>query len=125
MTQIKDTADQIATDLDIDRDAALILATTYAAQCGYDAPEGGQFPDLEVTDEDAEFIAEAARHGANSAPNIKLCDIADAARAIDQAVADRDALIRSAIADGISVIAIGQAAGLHRNRIYQIRDGIR
>ncbi|MEV0357077.1 hypothetical protein AB0H71_13550 [Nocardia sp. NPDC050697] len=125
MTQIKDLADQIATDLDIDRDAALTIATTYAAQCGYDVPEGGQAPDVEVSNEDAEFIAEAARRGAETYTPAVLDEIADAARAIDQAVTDRDALIRRAIDDGVSVIKIGEAAGLHRNRIYQIRDGVR
>ncbi|MEU4154715.1 hypothetical protein [Streptomyces antimycoticus] len=54
-----------------------------------------------------------------------LSRIAVAASRIGQAEEARDEAIRKALAAGHSVIAIANAAGLSRARIYQIRDGRR
>src|SRR5690606_1658914 len=58
-----------------------------------------------------------------------LREIADAARAeraarerADAAAHERDELIRRALAAGVRVAEIVQVTGLHRQRIYQIRD---
>lgn len=126
MTQIADLATRIAADTDIDRDAALTLATTYAVQCGYtDLPEGGQAPDAEVTDEDAEFILEAAGVAVDTAEPTILDQVEEAARTIIDATTRRDELIRKAVAEGVSVTRIAEAASLSRERVYQIRDGRR
>lgn len=44
---------------------------------------------------------------------------------LDRANAARDDAIRAAIERGARVVDLVQATGLHRNRIYQIRDGVR
>lgn len=125
MPTIADVADQIAEKFDVDRDAALTLATTYAAQLDYDAAEGGQYPNLEVSDEDAQVILESAAAAyADDAPAV-LDDITAIAIQIPQLEADRDSLIRRAIADGVRVQDIAEAAGLSRARVYQIRDRTR
>lgn len=54
-----------------------------------------------------------------------LSRVAVAASRIGQAEEARDEAIRKALAAGHSVIAIANAAGLSRARIYQIRDGRR
>lgn len=54
-----------------------------------------------------------------------LEDIADAVRSVHYYEEERDALIRSAVADRVPVTAIAEKAGLSRARIYQIRDGRR
>lgn len=126
MTQIADLATRIAADTDIDRDAALTLATTYAVQCGYTIlPEGGQAPDAVVSDEDAAFILEAAGVAVEAAEPTILDQVDSAARTITDAIDQRDSLIRKAVAEGVSVTRIAQAAGLSRERVYQIRDGRR
>ncbi|OBB38722.1 hypothetical protein [Nocardia sp. 852002-51244_SCH5132740] len=122
MTTISEIADSITERTDIDRDAALTLATTYAAQCGYQVPEGGQAPDAEIGTEDAEFIIEAAGAGADSATPSLLDEIAEAAASIETATDRRDNAIRKAIRDGQPVVQIAKAARLSRERIYQIRD---
>ncbi|MBF6584448.1 hypothetical protein IU414_06700 [Nocardia farcinica] len=123
MTQIADLARQITDRTDIDYDAALTLATTYAVQCGYtDLPEGGQAPHAEVSAEDAAFILEAAGVAAEIEPPTLLDEIADAAAAIKTASARRDEAIRKAITNGVAVSKIAEAAELSRERVYQIRD---
>ncbi len=52
-------------------------------------------------------------------------DAGSAKAALDGAVERRDRLIREAIAAGVSVALIEDASGLHRQRIYQIRDSRR
>ncbi|MFE3229361.1 hypothetical protein [Nocardia sp. NPDC059228] len=121
-TTIATVADSITDRTDMDLDAALTLATTYAAQCGYDVPEGGQAPDAEISEDDAEFILESARVATESAAPSILDDIATAADAIEASIDQRDALIRRAIADGVPRTHIAKAARLSRERIYQIRD---
>ncbi|MBD8056435.1 hypothetical protein ICV35_22545 [Rhodococcus ruber] len=123
MPTIADVAHQLADRLDIEYDAAVTLATTYAAQLGCDTFEGGQDPDLEITDADAEHILSAAEAGEETTVESILDDIAHAARAIDTAIDDRNDLIRKAIREGVSRTKIAEAAGLSRERIYQIRDG--
>lgn len=122
-TQISDLATTIAFNLDIDHDAALTLATTYAVQCGYtDLPEGGQAPHAEVDDDDAAFILECAGVATGTDTAAILDEIEEASRAIDQAISRRDELIRKAITNAVPVIQIAKAATLSRERVYQIRD---
>ena len=45
-----------------------------------------------------------------------------ARRALDIAEAERDDAIREALANGATVATVAAATGLHRQRIYQIRD---
>lgn len=123
MPSLSTVADHLSDKLGIDRDAALTLATTYAAQLDHPTVEGGQDPDLEVTDEDAHHIIGAAAAAMETqAPSI-LDDITDAAQAIASAIENRDDLIRRAIANGVPRTHIARAASLSRERIYQIRDG--
>jgi hypothetical protein len=46
-------------------------------------------------------------------------------RRTDAAETKLHGLIRDALADGISATSIAEAAGLSRQRVYQIRDGRR
>lgn len=48
--------------------------------------------------------------------------IAEHQRLADEWMRRRDELIRSAIREGVRVSAIADAAGLDRQRVYQIRD---
>ncbi|OBA51628.1 hypothetical protein A5789_27210 [Nocardia sp. 852002-51101_SCH5132738] len=124
--QIRDVAEQITATADIDSGPALTIATTYAAQLGYrDAYEGGQEPDVEVSEEHAEFIVESAKRSAILNTLEDLDVIADAMERMDSALDDRDAAIRRAIRKGVPVREIAAAARLSRERIYQIRDGRR
>lgn len=59
-TKLADTARDIAAALSMTQDGALTLATTYAAQLGYPAPEAGQAPELVVSAEDDQHIVRAA-----------------------------------------------------------------
>lgn len=125
-TQISALAQRIADSTDTEYDSALTLATAYAVQCGYtDLPEGGQAPDAEVSDADADFILEAAGVAVEAAAPTVLDDIAAAARGIEEAIEHRDTLIRQAFDAGVPKTHIAKAAGLSRERIYQIRDGRR
>lgn len=49
----------------------------------------------------------------------------DAEQAAEGARAERDDAIRAALAAGVSVAAVTRATGLHRQRVYQIKDGRR
>ncbi|MBF6315066.1 hypothetical protein [Nocardia farcinica] len=75
-----------------------------------------------MSDEDAEFILEAAGVAAEIEPPTLLDEIADAAAAIKTASARRDEAIRKAITNGVAVSKIAEAAELSRERVYQIRD---
>lgn len=63
MTTIADAARKISTELELEPDAALTLATTYAIQLGVDTgtQEGGQAPHVEISDTDAATIVDVAR----------------------------------------------------------------
>jgi hypothetical protein len=123
MPLISELARQISEATDIDSDPALTLATTYAAQCGYNVPEGGQEPDAAISDEDAWFILQSAKAAAVlDFPTSLIDDIADAVGRIQEAISDRDVAIRKAVRMGVPIRQIAPAAGLSRERIYQIRD---
>ncbi|WNI19919.1 hypothetical protein [Actinacidiphila sp. ITFR-21] len=70
----------------------------------------------------SEVSAEAAP---GSGHELLLQGVEDAARAIDDAVEERDGRIRHAVASRVPVAAIARAAGLTCKRIYQIRDNRR
>ena len=70
-------------------------------------------------------IEEVAAHPAL----IEVSDAADTVRAANEALTAaqvaRDQSVRSALAAGVPVKDLGPAAGLSKERVYQIRDGRR
>ena len=59
--KLADLAAQIYAEHDITFDESLTIATTYAVDLGYHAPDGGTDPDLVVTDHDADLIIDVVR----------------------------------------------------------------
>lgn len=62
----------------------------------------------------------------------QLTAVRDAQRGVDEAMAAlgraaqaREVAVREALAAGVGATEIAQAAGIHRRRVYQIRDGVR
>lgn len=121
---------RISGRLGIDDTAARAALETYAAQV---ADHDGRTIDLDdLTDDDAEFLegAVAAAQRAGDLGDRELDILADtvtaltaAEQAAEAARHDRDQAVRAAISAGARIIDITTITGLHRNRIYQIRDG--
>lgn len=123
---------RISGRLGIDEAAARDALETYAAQV---ADHDGRDIDLDdLTDDDAAFLegAVAAAQRAGDLGDRELDILADTVTALTAAEAaaeaarhDRDQAVRAAISAGARIIDITATTGLHRNRVYQIRDGRR
>ena len=114
----------------VDTDFATEAVETYVAQI--EDVDGREIDRNAITEDDADFIigafASAQRAGDFGAR--ELDDVADAARASDEAetaahdaMADRDRAIRHALAHGARVVDVMAASGVSRPRIDQIRKG--
>lgn len=110
--------------MDIDYAAARDAVDVYAGQL--DAPDG------DLSDENAEHIRQALAAELNVASHAPLDAVINATAnkanaELDAEEADRawrDA-IRAAVSAGERVVEIAEAAGISRDRVYQIRDGRR
>jgi len=122
------TREALAADLaarhDLDETAAVEAVTIYAEQLG--APDG------DLTDTDAEHIdlaLQAHLTHDTGRPLDVITEATEAKRSADETAADADrtwrAAIRNALADGQRVVDVAEAAGISRERVYQIRDGRR
>lgn len=117
---------------DVDTDFAAEVVETYITQI--EAVDGREIDRDGITEDDADFImgAFASAQRAGDFGTRELDDIADAARASDEAetaahaaMADRDRAIRHALAHGARVVDVMAASGVTRARIDQIRKGRR
>lgn len=123
-TTREDLAYQIGDTMDIDYAAARDAVDVYAGQL--DAPDG------DLSDENAEHIRQALAAELNVASHAPLDAVINATAnkanaELDAEEADRawrDA-IRAAVSAGERVVEIAEAAGISRDRVYQIRDGRR
>ena len=134
MTTLTALADALAAEYDIDRAAALDAIETYAGQLQdedlYDT-EAGMLTDAGeavIREQFAADYSDATTPAAQQHDEL-LAGIREAADEIDElqrklseAMHRRDEMIRSAIRKGVRVPAIADAAGLDRQRVYQIRD---
>lgn len=116
-----DLAADIATSRDIDHAAAAEAVTVYAEQLGV-APG-------DLTTDDAEHIRRAIdAHMAHdtSRPLDAVHDATEHLRGLRAAAEEAEgawkAAIRTAVADGQRVVDVAEAAGISRERVYQIRD---
>jgi hypothetical protein len=116
-------AAKMATKHDLDPAAAAEAVTIYAEQLG--APDG------DLSDDDAEHIDLALQAHLVHDTGGPLDDVyaaTEAKRLADEAAADADrewrAAVRTALA-GQRVVDVAEAAGISRERVYQIRDGRR
>lgn len=116
----------------VDGDFAAEAVETYISQA--EEIDGREIDRDKITEDDADFItsafASAQRAGDFGAR--ELDDVADAARASDEAEAAahdamvaRDRAIRHALARGARVVDVMAASGVSRSRIDQIRKGRR
>lgn len=123
---------RISGRLGIDDTAARAALETYVAQV---ADHDGRTIDLDdLSDDGAEFLADevAATQRAGDLGKRELDTLADTVTALDAAEQaagaarhDRDQAVRAAISAGARIVDITAITGLHRNRIYQIRDARR
>ena len=91
----------------------------YVGACDIDTDDDGT-----PLDDQWQILADVL--GAPDPANVsELVDVTAAASRIGKAEAARDKAIRRALDAGHSAIAVANAAGLSRARIYQIRDGRR
>ena len=116
----------------VDTDFAAEAVETYITQI--EDIDGREIDRDAITEDDADFIigAFASAQRAGDFGTHELDDVADAARASDEAeaearaaMADRDRAIRHALARGARVVDVIAAAGVTRSRIDQIRKGTR
>ncbi|HET6914885.1 MAG TPA: hypothetical protein VFH56_02230 [Acidimicrobiales bacterium] len=117
-------AAELAATHDLDETAAAESVALYAEQL--DAPDG------DLTNTDADHIRRALQaalaHDTGAPVDAVYEATAELARLRnDVALAEQDwrAAIRAALADGQRVVDIAEAAGISRERVYQIRDGRR
>lgn len=128
VTPAHDLATQIATRHGVDFDFAAEAVETYLAQL--EEIDGRGIDRDAVAQANADFIAGAfaSAQRAGDFGVRELDDVADAARASDEAeavahdaMAARDRAIRHALARGARVVDVMNAAGVTRARIEQIR----
>lgn len=131
MTLIESTTENIAQAYDIPLDAARKLVQTYTENLT-DDPDC--YVDGDLTEEGAESVSIAIALGAKSDTTMErlLSDLEEVVAELnahegerDEIVGRRDALIRQAMAIPGPREPIVAVTGLHRQRLYQIRDGRR
>lgn len=119
-----DLATRLAARHDIDQAAAAEAVEVYAEQLGA-AP--GDLADTEAEAVDLALQAHLAHDV--GAPLDVVADATGELAALRQATEAAEeawkASIRAAVADGQRVVDIAEAAGISRERVYQIRDGRR
>lgn len=129
-TTAHDIATQIATHRGVDIDFAAEAVETYIAQL--EDTDGREIDRDAIPHYTADFIigAFASAQRVGDLGTRELDDVADAARASDEAEAAahdamvaRDRAIRHALARGARVVDVMAAAGVTRARIEQIRKG--
>jgi hypothetical protein len=115
---------ELAATHDLDEGAAREAVAVYADQLGADPGDLGV--------EDAAHIRRALEvHLAHDVgtPLDAVADATETKRAADEDAADADRVwrdaIRRALTAGQRVVDIAEAAGISRERVYQIRDGRR
>lgn len=127
-----DLANRIATRHGVDIGFALEVVETHITLTKN--VDGLEIDRNDITEDDADFIAGvfASVQRAGDFGVRELDDVADAARASDEAeaaahdaMAARDRAIRHALARGARVVDVMAAAGVTRARIEQIRKGRR
>lgn len=130
VTTANDLATRIAARHGVDVDFAAEAVETYIAQI--EEIDDREIDRDDITEDDADFIAGAfaSAQRAGDFGIRELDDVADAARASDEAeaaahdaMAARDRAIRHALARGTRVVDVMAAAGVTRARIEQIRKG--
>lgn len=112
-----DLAAILAAKHDLDETAAAEAVTVYAEQLG--AAPG------DLSDEEAEHIDLALQAQLAHDTGAPLDRIMAATVARQEAEAEWRASIRAALSDGQRVVDIAEAAGISRERVYQLRDGRR
>lgn len=130
-----DLATRLATQYGIDPVAAATAVDTYAGQI---ADDPDLYNDDVLTEAGADLIAQqfaadydAAAPGAAAHTELRdaitgtVTRINDLTARRDEAISQRDALIRQAVAAGVRIEDIAVDAQLKAARIYQIRDGRR
>ena len=130
VTTAHDLAARISARHGVDFDFAVEAVETYIARM--EDIDATFFSRDDITQDDADFIA-GAFASAKRAGDFgvrELDDVADAARASDEAeaaahdaMAARDRAIRHALARGARVVDVMTASGVSRARIDQIRKG--
>ena len=129
-TTSHDLATAIHHKYGVDFDFASETAETYITQI--EAVDGREIDRDAIAQDDADFLigAFASAQRAGDFGTRELDDVADAARASDEAetaahdaMVARDRAIRHALARGARVVDVMAAAGVTRARIDQIRKG--
>ena len=129
-TTAHDLAARISARHGVDANFAAEAVDTYITQI--EAVDGREIDRDTITEDDADFIiaAFASAQRAGDFGTRELDDVADAARASDEAEAAahdamvaRDRAIRRALARGARVVDVMAASGVSRARIDQIRKG--
>ena len=129
-TTAHDLATRISARHGVDGDFAADVVETYISQV--EEIDGREIDRDAITEDDADFIigAFASAQRAGDFGTRELDDVADAARASDEAEAAahdamvaRDRAIRHALARGARVVDVMAASGVSRARIDQIRKG--
>lgn len=119
MTTLDATITTITTRFDIDADAAESAAREYLAQiCALD---GEEYDEEALPADVAEFIVESIKQHLQSTPPTLLDEVTATADALTEAHHRRDETIRTALAAGLPIKQIAEAAGMSRQAIYNIR----
>ena len=120
MTTLDTTIDQITARFDMDETAAEAAAREYLAQI--EALDGEEYDEEALPAAVADFIIESIHQHHLSTPPSLLDDVTATADALTEAHQQRDKVIRTAIAAGLPIKQIAEAAGMSRQSIYNIRD---
>lgn len=125
-------AQKIATEFDLDEDAARETVEFYITRL--EAVDGTSYDRDELTDEQATAVVESVRGwlGADQLPDQVLGEVVRVTEKLQAAQSDveflshvRDNTVVRALLVGATVTATAEAAGLSRKGIYVIRDRVK
>lgn len=119
MTTLNNTIDQITTRFDMDEAAAEAAAREYLAQI--QALDGEEYDEEALPVDVAEFIIDSIAAQQETTPPTLLDEVTAAAQHLEDAHQQRDEVIRRAIAAGLPIKQVAEAAGMSRQSIYNIR----
>lgn len=127
MTSTRELAEKIAEERDVPVPEMLEIVRVYAGLIADDTDLYDVEAD-EFSDAGAELIVTSVTESALYTTASVLDDLAEAQEDVDRQedrLRRRDAAIRAALKEGVSVREIVKRTGLSRERVYQIRDGRR
>ena len=119
MTTLNNTIDQITARFDMDEAAAEAAAREYLAQIT--ALDGEDYDEEALPAEVGEFIIDSIAAQQETTPPTLLDEVTAAVESLDQAHHQRDEAILKALAAGLPIKQVAEAAGMSRQSIYNIR----